>query len=136
MSHSTPEHHSTPMANSKIPPAHKTAIARAAHEAIRAYSVSIGDDSYEHWEHTSEWQSDDLLRKIDRLLAGETSDQMHKIWRDSKIERGWVWGPVMDLDKKTHPDLVPYDELPIERKHKDLLLSIITLTMSSILRVM
>ena len=37
----------------------------------------------------------------------------------SRIAEGWVWGPVKDFDKKTHPCLIPYSELPLEQQRKD-----------------
>ena len=37
----------------------------------------------------------------------------------SRIAEGWVWGPVKDFDKKTHPCLIPYSKLPLEQQRKD-----------------
>jgi hypothetical protein len=38
-----------------------------------------------------------------------------------KIEQGWVYSPVKDLEKKTHFDLVPFDELSKVEKDKDIM---------------
>lgn len=38
-----------------------------------------------------------------------------------KIKDGWVYGDVKDPELKTHPCLVPYNELPVEQKTKDTL---------------
>lgn len=38
-----------------------------------------------------------------------------------KIEDGWVYGDEKDTEKKTHPCLVPYEELPEFQKKKDAL---------------
>ena len=35
------------------------------------------------------------------------------------MEQGWSWGPERDDKKKTHPDMVPYDELTEEEKDYD-----------------
>jgi hypothetical protein len=48
-----------------------------------------------------------------------TPEQNHENWMQMKISQGWVYGPVKDFDKKTHPDLVPFDQLPDVEKRKD-----------------
>lgn len=48
-----------------------------------------------------------------------TPAQNHENWMKMKQLQGWVYGDVKDFDKKTHPDLVPYDELPEVEQLKD-----------------
>ena len=43
----------------------------------------------------------------------------HDNWMKFRLEEGWVYGPVKDVEAKTHPDLVPYDELPEVERAKD-----------------
>ena len=43
----------------------------------------------------------------------------HARWMQAKIEAGWQYGPEKDGEKKLHPDLLPWDELPEEEKEKD-----------------
>jgi len=38
-----------------------------------------------------------------------------------KVDTGWVYGKLKDGDKKTHPCIVPFDELPEYQKKKDML---------------
>jgi len=38
-----------------------------------------------------------------------------------KRDDGWVYGEVKDPERKTHPCMVPYDDLPIEQRAKDTL---------------
>jgi hypothetical protein len=35
------------------------------------------------------------------------------------IKDGWVYGEVKDAEKKTHPCLVPFDQLPLFQQKKD-----------------
>ena len=50
-----------------------------------------------------------------------TPEENHENWMRMKTEQGWVYGPVKDAVAKTHPDLIPYDELPeVERKKDDM----------------
>lgn len=57
--------------------------------------------------------------KINNLEAS-ASDQ-HDAWSETKFKEGWVYGEVKDAEAKTHPCLVPYDELPVEQRAKDTL---------------
>lgn len=43
----------------------------------------------------------------------------HDDWMASKVGMGWTYGDIKDPEKKTHPCLVPYEELPIEEQVKD-----------------
>ena len=48
-----------------------------------------------------------------------TPEENHENWMRMKFEQGWKYGDVKDFDKKTHPDLVPYEALPNIEKRKD-----------------
>ncbi len=48
-----------------------------------------------------------------------TPEQNHENWMKFRLADGWKLGPVKDEDKKEHPDLIPYDELPEVEKMKD-----------------
>jgi hypothetical protein len=48
-----------------------------------------------------------------------TPEQNHQGWYDRLIADGWQHGPVKDEPEKTHPDLVPFDQLPEHEKQKD-----------------
>ena len=49
-----------------------------------------------------------------------TPKQNHDNWMKMKASQGWKYGPVKDFDKKEHPDMVPYDQLPDIEKRKDI----------------
>lgn len=46
------------------------------------------------------------------------------LWASQRIQDGWIWGPVRNDEKKHHPCLVPYDELPEKEKEYDRNISI------------
>ncbi len=50
-----------------------------------------------------------------------TPEENHNNWMAMKKSQGWVYGPVKDLEKKTHPDLVPFDQLPQVEADKDVM---------------
>ncbi len=52
------------------------------------------------------------LRGLPRRLA----EHNHDVWARERMRQGWQWGRVRDDAKKTHPDLVPYRDLPRAEK--------------------
>jgi hypothetical protein len=50
-----------------------------------------------------------------------TPEENHNNWTYYKLKQGWTWGPEKDNEAKTHPDLIPYEQLPeIERKKDEI----------------
>ena len=71
--------------------------------------------------------SDVELPKEMEQLVEEMSKNVHDVWAETRISQGWKYGKKRDDEKKTHPCLVPYDELPEEEKEYDRNTSIETL---------
>jgi len=95
-------------------------IARVCHEVNRAYCRAIGDDSQPPWEQASDWQRSSCEIGVkEHLDVGLTPEQSHEIWMEDKRRAGWVYGPVKDPDRKEHPCIVPYAQLPQEQQVKD-----------------
>ena len=72
-------------------------------------------------------RSDVELPKEMEQLVEEMSKNVHDVWAEARISQGWKYGKKRDDEKKTHPCLVPYDELPEEEKEYDRKTSIGTL---------
>lgn len=98
-----------------------TACARAAHEVNRVYCSAIGDDSQVPWESAPQWQRDSAVKGVAVALAGGSPEDSHRSWLDEKERTGWVYGPVKDADRKTHPCMLPYADLPSGQRAKDAL---------------
>jgi ppGpp synthetase/RelA/SpoT-type nucleotidyltranferase len=49
----------------------------------------------------------------------ELAKMEHGRWIVERTLIGWRWGPVRDNDKKTRPQLIPWNELPEDEKGKD-----------------
>lgn len=92
--------------------------ARAAHEANRAYCQAIGDNTQLPWDEAADWQRDSARKGVAGALAGNTPKQQHRAWFEDKWSQGWHHGWVKDAEKKTHPCMVPYEELPPEQQLK------------------
>lgn len=96
-------------------------IARVCHEVSRAYCRSLGDESQVSWEQAPRWQRDSVIAGVEAILATPdlTPEQSHESWLAQKVRDGWVYGPVKDVEAKTHPCCVPYAQLPAEQRAKD-----------------
>ena len=95
------------------------ACASAAHEANRAYCIAMGDISQPHWEAAPDWQKMSARNGVQQALGGATPEQSHESWMAEKLAAGWKYGPVKDPEKREHPCMVPYAELPAEQQAKD-----------------
>ena len=97
-------------------------IARICHEVNRAYCNSIGDTSQPSWEDAPDWQKASAVNGVEFHLNNDTTpEQSHENWMREKEADGWVYGPTKDPEKKEHPCMVPYDQLPLEQRTKDYL---------------
>lgn len=52
-------------------------------------------------------------------LVDEMAKNVHEVWALNRINEGWTYGPKRDDVKKTHPCLVPYEDLPENEKLYD-----------------
>src|SRR4051812_22914098 len=98
-------------------------IARICHEANRLYCEDMHHPSILPWSYAPEWQKVSAIEGVKAIMANphRTPEQSHDGWCLHKLADGWTYGPVKDADKKTHPCLVPYNELPADQRGKDVL---------------
>lgn len=107
--------------------------ARVAHEANRAYCLTIGDESQLPWEHAKTWQKESARNGVLGVLAGNGPGASHQSWLDEKRRTGWKWGAEKNEDKKEHPCMVEFDQLPEEQRRKDhIFVNVIRSLMSSL----
>ena len=57
---------------------------------------------------------DDLLELTEKI-----AEQVHDVWSLGRITEGWTYGEERNDQKKTHPCLVPYAELPESEREYD-----------------
>lgn len=95
-------------------------IAKVCHAANAAYAELLGETSLS-WEESRE----SAMEGVENVFSGWAGENLHKKWCEFKEETGWKYGPVKDAEKKTHPCLMPYEELPEEQRLKDSLFSAI-----------
>lgn len=76
----------------------------------------------EPWAMREQPFKDQFIPVIERQCGPDrktSPEELHNDWWKAYIDMGWVYGPVRDPIAKTHPDMVPYDELGREEKDKD-----------------
>lgn len=103
-------------------------IAHVCHEANRAVQIIQADPTIPispAWEDLDEQTRESAASGVAGILTGNTPEESHEGWCRFKVEHGWIFGPVKDVDKQTHPLLVPYDQLPASQQLKDHLFSAI-----------
>ncbi len=94
-------------------------IAIVCHETNASYCRTIGDDSQVPWFKAPQWQRDSAISGVKAAMAGGPPDASHVNWLKDKEADGWKYGPVKNAEKKEHPCMVPYADLPEEQKRKD-----------------
>lgn len=96
-------------------------IAEICHEANRSYCLFQGDTSQKEWSASPEWQKESAINGVKMHLANPhaTPEDSHESWYAEKVEGGWKYGTVKDPEKKEHPCMVAYNELPYEQQMKD-----------------
>jgi len=96
-------------------------VAKVCHEVNRAYCQSIGDMSQPTWENAPEWQRKSAINGVSFHVTNPNAgaDSSHVSWLAEKVKDGWAYGEVKDAEKKTHPCIVPFDQLPKEQQAKD-----------------
>lgn len=52
-------------------------------------------------------------------LVEKMAKNVHEVWAQSRIEQGWVYGQERSDALKTHPCLIPYEDLPEIEKAYD-----------------
>ena len=71
--------------------------------------------------------TDTTLPKELEPLVEQMSKNVHEVWAATRIAQGWKYGEQRNDELKTHPCLIPYEELPEEEKVYDRNTSINTL---------
>jgi hypothetical protein len=108
--------------NNELTDAELNLIAGLCHTVNQAYCRSTGDHSQPNWDDAPDWQKQSAINGvIFHLENSKTPEQSHENWMKEKLVDGWVYGEVKDPEKKTHPCMVPYDQLPLEQRTKDYL---------------
>lgn len=97
-------------------------IARVVHAANRELQIVQGDPMPSPpWDEAPEYQAREAVSGVQEAIRNPkiTPAQSHEMWLDRMRAAGWTYGQPKDPERKTHPTLLPYRELPAEQKLKD-----------------
>jgi hypothetical protein len=93
------------------------------YEAARVENAAAGRPiNPEPWEERSLEFRVNMTRAVRRQCSDgrlESPEALHNAWWDAYKEMGWEYGPERDTEKKTHPDMVPFDELGRKEQEKN-----------------
>lgn len=90
--------------------------ARIAATAAKAPIVPVP------WDEREDDFKEQFLEVIDRQCGPSRSsspEELHGGWMQAYISNGWKHGEKYDREARTHPDLVPYDQLGKLEQDKD-----------------
>ena len=95
----------------------------ACHEVNRTFCENTFDHSQKCWDDAPEWQKESAIKGVEFVRDNPDAPPSanHDSWLEEKRNTGWVYGPVKDAEKKEHPCMVPYDQLPPIQRAKDTL---------------
>ena len=97
-------------------------IASVIHDANRRLQIIQGDQRPSAlWDEAADYMVRESTESVALALADpeRTPEQNHQGWMDRMAADGWTYGPDKDETARTHPLLVPWDELPEEARQKD-----------------
>jgi hypothetical protein len=98
--------------------------ARVVHALFIEMQAVLGDDMPSRpWFSESRKQRKLVLDGVRRIREQPmlTAKDHHEAWRTGKRAQGWAYDPVKDPAEKTHPDMLPWNELSPEAKDKSVL---------------
>lgn len=93
------------------------------YEAARLQAIAVNAPVVpEMWADREEAFRAQFLEAIARQCGPERSvspEDLHDDWVRAYEKMGWRYGPVRDRAVKTHPDMVPFDQLEQREQDKD-----------------
>ena len=63
--------------------------------------------------------SDVKLPEELEALTEHLARNIHEVWAQSRMSQGWTYGEKRNDDLKTHPSLIPYEDLTEQEKQYD-----------------
>jgi len=123
-------------------------MAQAVHEAYRReqiHNVAAEDPAMAEWRKLNEGYKNSNRQQVDHIVeklsmvncevvpakGGDDRPELmpdeiemlarfeHGRWMVEKLANGWRYGPKKNMEKKTHPCLVPWHKLPPREQDKD-----------------
>lgn len=95
-------------------------IARVIHAANAELQRIQGDPVPSlPWDSETGELRQGVIANVAWCRGGCTTASIHDRWLADKRAHGWTYGPDKDPERKTHPCMVPYDQLPDYQRDKN-----------------
>lgn len=96
-------------------------IARVCHQVTRSICACFGQPALPAWEDAPAWMRDSAKDgvRFHTTNPDASPSASHDNWAAMRIAQGWVYGPIKDEEAKTHPCLVPFEDLSPSQQVKD-----------------
>jgi RyR domain len=97
-------------------------VAQIAHYAIRGLqSVQNDPGPAEPWAVLSPDARASVIAGVRAARSGASPRGLHDAWIEHRRLEGWIPGEIKDPVLRTHPNLVPWEELSPAEQDKDVL---------------
>ena len=109
-------------------------IAALCFSALRAQAEAYGQPM-PTWEEAAPERQQAVVDEVMMYLNNPelTCYQAHGAWIDTMLAAGWSRGPEYSADKKQHPGLMPFVDLPAERQAEKLITRTLVLELAPFL---
>lgn len=99
-------------------------ICAVVHEAMRAYAKQVKGEHMPAWSRAPSWMKVATRNSVEAVISNpnQTPGTQHALWLEAKRKDGWKYGDTKDARRKTHPLLIPFEQLPSDERLKDALL--------------
>lgn len=97
-------------------------IARVVHAANRELQIVQGDPvPSPPWDEAPDYQVKQATAGVQEVMRNRelTAERSHDLWVERMRAEGWTYGEAKDFDRKTHPTMLPFGQLPAEQQLKD-----------------
>lgn len=93
------------------------------YEGARLQAAAVGAPIIpEPWDERDDKFRAQMLENVAQMMGPRRftdPEEAHNSWWDAYKAMGWTYGPVRDVEKKTHPDMVDFALLGWEERIKD-----------------
>jgi hypothetical protein len=98
--------------------------AKFVYEGARLQAIAVDAPIVpEPWDEREKPFRDQFLDVIEMMChptdRKTSPEELHDDWVKAYEDMGWKYGPERDPEAKTHPDMVPFDELEQREQDKD-----------------
>lgn len=97
--------------------------ARFVYEAARLAAIAAQAPVIPaSWGNREKDFCDQFISVIEKQCGpnrSESPEELHGNWMQAYFLNGWVYSENYDAEKRTHPDLIPYNKLGVLERDKD-----------------